>query len=316
MSSFAHIIKEIGRGKQHARDMDEEQAHTLFEAMLGDEVPGLELGAILIALRIKGEAEAEMRGFYQAMQASAARLTPPPGGRLPVVIPSYNGARKQANLTPLLALLLCRAGLPVLVHGVGSDPGRVTSAEIFARLGVPASAPESMRWEPGMPLFMPVDELAPEMARLLALRWRMGVRNSAHTLIKLLDPFAGQALRITSVSHPDYIHRMAGLLNHTQATAILLSGTEGEPYANPQRCPQMYLCRNGELSTLVAREAGRDSLPAALAAAKDVQTTVAWMQDCLSGRAEIPFNLRLQAAACLLAAGEVTTLEQGLERVA
>lgn len=316
MSSFAHIIKEIGRGKQHARDMDTGQARALFDAMLGDEVPGLELGGILIALRIKGEAPEEMLGFYQSMQAGAVRLTPPPGGRLPVVIPSYNGARKQANLTPLLALMLCRAGLPVLVHGVSSDPGRVTSAEIFARMGIPPSAPDGLRWEAGLPVFMPVEQLAPEMARLLALRWRMGVRNSAHTLIKLLDPFAGDSVRITSVSHPDYISRMASLFNHTGATALLLNGTEGEPYANPLRCPPMHLCRQGELNTLVEREAGKDCTPEALAAAKDAETTALWIQDCLDGRAAIPYNLRLQAAACLVAAGEVRTLEQGLDYLA
>ena len=42
----------------------------------------------------------------------------------PVSIPSYNGARKQPNLVPLLALLLAREGVPVLVHGVTDDPGR------------------------------------------------------------------------------------------------------------------------------------------------------------------------------------------------
>lgn len=53
-----------------------------------------------------------------------------------MVLPSYNGARKQANLTPLLALLLAKVGLPVVVHGVLDDSTRVTSAEIFRATGV------------------------------------------------------------------------------------------------------------------------------------------------------------------------------------
>ncbi|HDE1042278.1 TPA: DNA-binding protein YbiB, partial [Klebsiella pneumoniae] len=100
---YSKIIKEVGRGKNHARDLDEETARALYARMLNSEVPELELGGILIALRIKGEGEAEMKGFYAAMQQHTLRLTPPAGKPMPIVIPSYNGARKQANLTPLLA---------------------------------------------------------------------------------------------------------------------------------------------------------------------------------------------------------------------
>ena len=49
------IIKEIGRGKNAACDLSREDARTLFTAILNDEIPPLQLGAILIALRIKGE---------------------------------------------------------------------------------------------------------------------------------------------------------------------------------------------------------------------------------------------------------------------
>lgn len=89
--------------------------------MLNSEVPDLELGGVLIALRIKGEGEAEMLGFYEAMQNHTIKLTPPAGKPMPIVIPSYNGARKQANLTPLLAILLHKLGFPVVVHGVSED---------------------------------------------------------------------------------------------------------------------------------------------------------------------------------------------------
>ncbi len=47
--------------------------------MLNGEVPDLELGGVLIALRIKGEGEAEMLGFYEAMQNHTIKLTPPAG---------------------------------------------------------------------------------------------------------------------------------------------------------------------------------------------------------------------------------------------
>lgn len=89
------IVKEIGRGKNHARDLDQQTAYQLYQAMLDDQLDPLTLGAVLIALRIKGESDTEMLGFYRALQQKLPQLQVPAGLPLPVVIPSYNGARRQ-----------------------------------------------------------------------------------------------------------------------------------------------------------------------------------------------------------------------------
>ena len=115
--SYASIIKEIGRGAEGSRDMTQEDAKYLYGAMLDGGVPDLEMGAILIALRMKAESIDEMIGFLAAANERVNALTSPCVGIRPVVIPTYNGARKSANLTPLLALLLQRFGVPVIVHG-------------------------------------------------------------------------------------------------------------------------------------------------------------------------------------------------------
>ncbi len=189
---YSKIIKEVGRGKNHARDLDEETARALYARMLNGEVPELELGGILIALRIKGEGEAEMKGFYAAMQQHTLRLTPPAGKPMPIVIPSYNGARKQANLTPLLAMLLHKLGFPVVVHGVSHDPTRVLTETIFTLLDIPATlhaGQAQAQLEGHEPVYIPVGAFCPPLEKQLAMRWRMGVRNSAHTLAKLATPF-------------------------------------------------------------------------------------------------------------------------------
>ena len=124
--SFAAYLKEVGRGERGARDLPFDEAKKLFGAMLDGGVPDLELGALLIALRFKTESLTELLGFYTALDERIAQLKAPaaaggiPGGaRLrPVIIPSYNGARRQANLMPLLVMLLKRLQIPVLVHGV------------------------------------------------------------------------------------------------------------------------------------------------------------------------------------------------------
>jgi len=109
-TSLAQFIKEIGRGAKSAGNLSRNDARSLFSAMLGGLVPDLQLGAILIALRVKGESLEELAGFLAAAEASYNHL-PMPSVGTPVVIPTYNGARHLPNLVPLLALLLARAGM-------------------------------------------------------------------------------------------------------------------------------------------------------------------------------------------------------------
>ncbi len=279
------IIKEIGRGKNHARDIDFDTAVALYGAMLAGEVPDLELGGILIALRIKGEGEAEMRGFYQAMQAQMMQLQAPENRPMPVVIPSYNGARRQGNLTPLLALLLVKLGFPVLVHGVSDDAPRITSEAVFAALGIaPVTTAEAAqaKLDQGELAFITIDHLCPPMAKQLSLRWRMGVRNSAHTLAKLATPFAERAaLRLSSVSHPEYVPRVAKFFSDIDAPAILLNGTEGEVYANPQRCPAISMIQGAgaEAEVWVERQ---PEVAVELPADKTAEVTARWIEQVLN----------------------------------
>ncbi|MFI4941359.1 MAG: DNA-binding protein YbiB, partial [Burkholderiales bacterium] len=197
----ARLIKEIGRGKKGARSLSRDDAFQLYAAMLDGRVADLELGGIMLAMRIKGESVEEIAGFLDAAEASFDALTAPPGHYAPVVIPSYNGSRQMANLTPLLALLLAREGVPVLIHGVISDPGRVTTAEILLAMGCTLADDRQQAvalFSRRQPAFMPIEMLAPRMARLLEMRKRLGVRNSTHTLVKLIQPFTQAALRLTS----------------------------------------------------------------------------------------------------------------------
>jgi anthranilate phosphoribosyltransferase len=310
---FNDIIKEVGRGKDGATDLPEETAYELYRAMLRGEVPELELGALLIAFRIKGESEAEMLGFYRAMEDCLPAMKVPTGRPLPVVIPSYNGARRQGNLTPLLALLLARQGVPVLVHGVTTDPKRVASAEVFAELGVKPStsiAEAEQTLERGEVAFLPVDVMSPEVDRLLKLRWRLGVRNSTHTLAKLADPFHGQSVRISSVTHPEYLERSGSFLKASGARALLLRGTEGEVYANPKRCPRIVYFQDGEERVLVEAEAGSIPEIPDLPGAMDAVTTAAWIRQALTGEVPIPRPIQLQAASCLYASGATQALPE------
>lgn len=317
--TYAHIIKEIGRGAEGSRDLTEEDAAHLYGAMLDGGVPDLEMGAMLIALRMKGESIDEMTGFLAAASERINALHNPNESVRPVVIPSYNGARKGANLTPLLALLLQAFGIPVVVHGLLEGYGRVTSGHIFRELGIMPAASitqaQQSLGERGL-AFVPLSVIAPGLADILALRARLGVRNSAHSLVKMLDPFRGEGVVIAAATHPDYIETMRDVLSRQGAHALLLRATEGEPFANPKRRPRIERLRAGNCEVLF--EAEHESLRALphLPEAADAATTACWMRKVIDGQLPIPQPIANQLAACLLASGYVSDLNEAKAVVA
>ena len=302
----AAFIKEIGRGKKGARSVSRDDAQSLYAAMLDGRVSDIELGGIMLAMRIKGESVDEIAGFLAAAEASFDQLPAPPGDYAPVLIPSYNGARKLANLTPLLAMLLAREGVPVLVHGVRSDPGRVTTAEIFSAMDLPLAgtiADTQVAAALGHPSFMPIEVLAPKMAHLLSLRRILGVRNSTHTLVKILQPYQGPALRLVSYTHPEYLETLGEYFQHAappgRGDAFLMRGTEGETVANANRANQIDWFHGGERTVLVQRDPPRDEM-AHLPEARDAATTAAWIARALRGEEPVPASIAEQVAQCLL----------------
>jgi anthranilate phosphoribosyltransferase len=302
-AELIRILKEIGRGKNAARDLNRDDARALFAAMLAGEVPDLQLGAVLMALRIKGESLAELAGFLDACEASYAHLAAP-AGTVPLVIPAYNGARQLPNLTPLLAHLVARAGVPVLVQGVTADPGRVTTYEVLAAMGISAAgslAEAQAQLQARCLAFISIDVLAPPLARVLALRRKMGVRSSGHTLAKMLQPFSTPAVRLVSVTHPEYVTRMREFFTQggtNAANALLLRGAEGEAVAHPRREPVIDWLNGMSLETWHAGAAENPPLPEH----RDAAVTAAWINGALAGRHPIPAAIAHQVACCVKAA--------------
>ncbi len=288
--SYAPFIKEIGRGPKGSKPLTVEQAESLFGDMMDGRVPDLELGAIILSMRIKAESRDELLGFQRALDARTARLTVPPGPRL-VVLPTYNGARRQANLMPLLALLLAREGVPVLIQGRHDFESRVSPFELLEALGItPATriADAEARLAEHHLACLPLDALAPGLDPLLALRPRLGVRNSAHTLAKLLDPAPGHSVRVVSVTHPEYLERLHAHLVAQGGVALLLRGTEGEAFANPRRRPQLQAFANGEARVAYPAEEGGAPPVEGLPDNPEVSSNAELIRSMLAGSTAIP----------------------------
>jgi len=275
-------LREIGRGKDGARPVSREQAADLFGQVLDGSVSDLEIGAFCIAMRVKGETPEEMAGFLEATYARMQRL---PAGSAPlVVLPSYNGARKLPLLTPLLASLVAREGLPVLIHGTQTESSRVFVSQVLEALG---PLPQGVS-------YMTTEALCPGLKRLLDVRRMIGVRNSAHSLVKLLNPCEGEAVIVGSYTHPEYAVSMAAVYELMGSTAMLLRGTEGEPVADPRRTRGLTGFVRGKRIELEPEQKGTATELPQLPADTAPHTTAAYIRDVLSGKQPVPAPIALQ----------------------
>ncbi len=297
---YAPLIKEIGRGARGARDLTREQAHALFAALLDGTVPDLERGAILIAMRIKGESLEELLGFVAAMQAGAASLTAPAGPRT-VVLPTFNGARKQANLMPLVAMLLAREGIPVLIHGRHDFDSRISPFELFDALGLPVAASPTQAGEQlaaDRLAILPTAALHPGLDAMMALRPRLGLRNSSHSVAKLLDPMPGRSVRVVAVTHPEYVDSMGQalpILSAEGGTALLMRASEGEAYLHLRRKAHLQGFANGQAVDL--NPASNEDLDWPLSLACEPAENAALIRAILAGSEPVPPRIADQVAA-------------------
>ncbi|MBI4754576.1 MAG: DNA-binding protein YbiB [Betaproteobacteria bacterium] len=309
--SPAHILRRLARAADEPPDLSADEAQALFAAMLDDAIPDLELGALLYALRLKGTTTEELAGFVQALESRTTALAAPDHNALPVVIPSYHGARSQPNLMPLLAMMLARLDVPVLVHATLEPYGGVSSAAVFRQLGVlpsatPGQANEALARD--RLALVPTTLLAPGLARLLRLRAQLGMRTCAHAMAKVLDPFRGGSLRLVPASRPRDADALRELLIGTDARALLFLSGDGEAHADPHRRPRIELLRDARAEVLYeAEHAPLDSLPG-LPPGAEPKAVAAWTRRVLAGQAPLPLPLANQLACCLYGSGRVASL--------
>lgn len=316
MLNIASLIKEIGRGPHGARGLSRADATTLASALFAGDIPPGQLGAILIALRMKGETLDEVGGFHAAALSHCAMLTAPADGPLAVVIPSYNGARRNPNLVPLLALLLRSLGVTVLIHGLTEVPGRTTTAQIFIELELPictSTQAAEMQLSTTRLAFVPLQVLSPALADLLAWRDILGVRNVGHTVVKLINPLGARGLSLVAMTHPPYLALLREYYAACEDSVLLFRGAEGEPIASPTRVPDIDWFEHGHHQVLSGIEltVNGDRTRSAL----DAVTTAQFIRAALRSPALIPHTLLEHLARILVAAHAAPTQDDARTQI-
>ncbi len=134
MSRDFDTFKEVlGRVADGAR-LDESEAEGAFDTIMSGNATPAQIGAFLMALRLRGETVDEITGAARIMRAKAARITAPKGA-IDVVGTGGDGAG-TLNISTAAALVVAGCGVPVAKHGNRALSSRSGAADVLTALGV------------------------------------------------------------------------------------------------------------------------------------------------------------------------------------
>ena len=193
--------------------LDRETARGAMGAVMDGEATPAQLGALLVALRMRGETVEELIGFATAMRERVLRVSAPPG----TVDTCGTGgdARGTFNISTSAAIVVAATGVPVAKHGNRAITSGSGSFDVLDALGVtveqtPEEAAEALR-EDGF-AFLFAAGYHPAMRHAGPTRREIGVRTAFNLLGPLTNP-AGATRQLIGVADPAIAPRLAAVLH-------------------------------------------------------------------------------------------------------
>lgn len=174
------------------QDLSQQQAAGLMHALAGTTLEPALAGALLTALRIKGETAEEVRGFASAMRELACPVNLPDALPAVDVVGTGGDGSGSLNISTGAALLAAACGVPVIKHGNRSVSSRSGSADVLEALGVPLAqnAAEALGCLTACGFaFLFAQNFHPAIKSIAPVRRALGVR----TVFNLLGPLTNPA---------------------------------------------------------------------------------------------------------------------------
>ena len=138
-NTFKEFIQKVGSGSHTSENLTRTEAYTGMKMMLLAEAKPAQIGAFLIAHRIKRPTGEELAGMLDAYYELGPKLQPINNNKIPIVLGiPYDGRTRTAPINIITALLLASAGQPVIMHGGIRYPTKygLPLIEIWQNLGL------------------------------------------------------------------------------------------------------------------------------------------------------------------------------------
>jgi anthranilate phosphoribosyltransferase len=301
------------------KNLSQEESHALFSAVMRGEVADIELSALLVALKSKGETADEIAGAAHAMREAALRLDT---GGMHVADSCGTGGdgAHTLNISTAAALVGAEAGIAMAKHGNRSISSRCGSADVLERCGIAIEAPPETAKRS-------LDEVG--ICFLFAPQYHAGVRHAmpvrralgVRTMFNLLGPLANPASprwQLTGVYDPRRCRVMAetlGLLGCERALVVHGSGLDeialhdvtSAALLEDGHVRELELTPEQAGLTRADRQALRGGAP---------EDNARWLEELLAGRASrVELEaVAINAGALLWVCGQAADLRRGTEQ--
>jgi anthranilate phosphoribosyltransferase len=309
-------IERVTDGDDLTLEEAREAAGLVFE-----EMTEAQIGALLTALRAKGETEGEIAGFATGMRDAARTIDP---NRSPLVDTCGTGgdAYDTINVSTTAAIVTAGAGVPVAKHGNYSVSSSSGSADVLSVAGVDVEAEptavESAIETDGIG-FMLAPVFHPAMKAVIGPRKELGMRTLFNVLGPLTNP-AGADAQVLGVYDASLVAPIAQAVAHMPVEhALVVHGAGMDEIAIHDETTVAEV--DGETVTeftLSPADLGVDRAPIAAVAGGTPTENAADLRGIVDGSVTGPKRdlILANAGAAIYVAGEVDSLSAGVDRAA
>jgi len=299
--------------------LSDDQAETAFDVIMAGEATPAQIGALLMAMRIRGETVAEITGAVRAMRARMPVIEAP-ADAIDVCGTGGDGAG-TLNVSSAVTFVIAGCGVPVAKHGNRALSSRTGGADVLTALGVNVDAPlsslPSILAESGC-VFLFAPRHHPSMRHAAGPRVELGTR----TIFNLLGPLANPARvrrQLTGVFSSDWTRPLAetlAALGHEAAWIVHGMGLDELTVAGQNQVTALHA---GKIASFVVEpeDAGLSRAPVAAIQGGDAAFNATALEAVLHGaQGAYRDTVLLNAAAALIVADRAGDLREGVTRAA
>ena len=310
MDHFKPIIAKVATGSPLTR----EEAEKAFDQILSGEATLAQMGAFLMALRVRGETVEEISGAVAAMRAKMLRVKAPEGA-LDIVGTGGDNSGSW-NVSTLAAILAAATGLKIAKHGNRAASSKSGAADVLTALGVkvgiePAIIERCIDQAGVGFMFAPAHHSS--MRHVAPVRVEMGTRTIFNLLGPLSNP-AGVKKQVIGVFSESWMIPVAETLKNLGSTDVwVVHGSDGLDEITTTGETKIVALKNGDISsfTITPEDAGlKRAKPEDLKGGDGEHNAKALMAVLDGERSAYRDIAVLNAAAALMVADRAKTLDE------
>jgi anthranilate phosphoribosyltransferase len=283
-NEFREFLRKVGSGTHTSKSLTRQEAETATTMMLQGIATPAQIGAFMIAHRIKRPTSEELAGMLDAYQKLGAKVAAIANDRQVLVLGSpYDGRSKTAPVSPVTAMVLAAAGVPVLMHGGDRMPTKegLPFIEIWQALGLNfanltiAQVKQSLEQHNFGFVYLP--QHFPLAQSIVPYRDQIGKRPPFATLELMWSPYQGKQLIVSGFVHPPTETNIReAFKQHGITEFVTVKGWEGSVDLPRSRTAIIGINHGEHFERLIlnARDYGFSPEDPAISEATDVATKI------------------------------------------